>query len=134
MRRALAVSLLLAGCGAADRVNQAGLQRDIKALVAEHGGAGLSCQMESSTRAGWWYVAPRNGHVTIYSRRSLALIASRFKLDFHSYSRSTHFMTRGFSRAEMARIVYPGVLRRRVRDALGIDPLRRLPHGDAPAV
>ena len=53
MRRALAVSLLLAGCGAADRANQAGLQRDLETLVAEHGGAGLSCQMESSTRAGW---------------------------------------------------------------------------------
>lgn len=53
MRRGLAAGLLLAGCGAGDRVNQAGLQRDIQALVAAHGGAGVSCQMESSTRAGW---------------------------------------------------------------------------------
>ena len=53
MTRALAVSLLLVGCDAADRVNQAGLKRDIETLVAAHGGAGLSCQMESSTRAGW---------------------------------------------------------------------------------
>lgn len=53
MRRALAVSLLLAGCSAADRVNRAGLARDVASLVTPHGGAGLTCQMESSTRAGW---------------------------------------------------------------------------------
>lgn len=53
MRRAFAVSLWLAGCGAADRVNQAGLERDIETLVTGQGGAGIRCQMESSTRAGW---------------------------------------------------------------------------------
>lgn len=53
MRGALAVSLLLAGCGAADRVNRAGLERDVASLITPHGGAGLACQMESSTRTGW---------------------------------------------------------------------------------
>lgn len=47
------LGLLLAGCGAADRVNRAALEQDITALVAPHGGRAVSCQVESTTRAAW---------------------------------------------------------------------------------
>lgn len=35
---------------------------------------------------GWWYVAPRNGHVTIHSRRSLAVLLESRGLRLHSFS------------------------------------------------
>ncbi len=34
-------------------------------------------------RANWWYLAPRNGHVTTYSHRTLSLFAKERGLNFH---------------------------------------------------
>jgi hypothetical protein len=36
-----------------------------------------------SLRANWWYVAPRNGHASIYSRKSLALAGQSAGLTLH---------------------------------------------------
>ena len=43
----------------------------------------------------WWYAAPRNGHISLYSRKSLAVLAARsgfrfatFSPDLHAYWRS----------------------------------------------
>ena len=33
-------------------------------------------------RGNWWYIAPRNGHCTTYSERSLQQVASRFNLTY----------------------------------------------------
>ena len=38
----------------------------------------------------FWYVSPRNGHLTIHTRRSLALLASRFGRRMHHYSDGVH--------------------------------------------
>lgn len=34
-------------------------------------------------RASWWYIAPRNGHVSAFADRTLAVLARRFGLIFH---------------------------------------------------
>lgn len=83
--------------------------------------------IDRDKRLSWWYAGPRNGHVTLYSRKALGLVAQRMGLDFHSFTRSTHVMTRGHTAAEVARFVYTGVARRRLRAALKQDPLRGLP-------
>ena len=38
----------------------------------------------------WWYAAPRNGHISLYSRKSLGLLASRMSLNFASFSDNFH--------------------------------------------
>lgn len=46
-------------------------------------------------RANWWYIAPRNGHVSIYSHRAIELLAERLGLlffqdrgAFHAFAKS----------------------------------------------
>lgn len=43
----------------------------------------------------WWYVAPRNGHISLHSRRSLALLAAGQGLETASFSPDIHFFWRG---------------------------------------
>lgn len=45
-----------------------------------------------SQKLNWWYAAPRNGHVSIYSQKSLNLMASQHGLQFASYSPQWHTM------------------------------------------
>ena len=35
-----------------------------------------------TVKAGWWYIAPRNGHVSVFSENALGLVADRLGLDF----------------------------------------------------
>ena len=48
----------------------------------------------------WWYAAPRNGHISLYSRQSLHALAGKFKLNCTSFSARTHLITRNYSRKE----------------------------------
>ncbi len=46
-------------------------------------------------RLNWWYASPRNGHISLFSTRSLALLAEKYGLGFRSFSPTTHcFFTR----------------------------------------
>ncbi len=38
----------------------------------------------------WWYAAPRNGHISLFSRKSLGLLANKLSLNFVSLSDSAH--------------------------------------------
>jgi SAM-dependent methyltransferase len=40
----------------------------------------------------WWYAAPRNGHISLFSQRSLYLLAEQHGLKLASYGRTTHIM------------------------------------------
>jgi hypothetical protein len=40
----------------------------------------------------WWYVSPRNGHISIHSRRSLSTLCERAGLTVQSISRSVHLL------------------------------------------
>jgi 2-polyprenyl-6-hydroxyphenyl methylase/3-demethylubiquinone-9 3-methyltransferase len=48
----------------------------------------------SSFGLAWWYVGPRNGHVSIFSRQSLAAIWARFGYKTVSFNYATHFAFR----------------------------------------
>jgi len=41
-------------------------------------------------RLTWWYASPRNGHISLYSQKSLAMIAAKEKLSFGSFSAGFH--------------------------------------------
>jgi 2-polyprenyl-6-hydroxyphenyl methylase/3-demethylubiquinone-9 3-methyltransferase len=43
----------------------------------------------------WWYVAPRNGHVTIYSKASLVQMANKLGFTFASSGDNVHIFFRG---------------------------------------
>jgi 2-polyprenyl-6-hydroxyphenyl methylase/3-demethylubiquinone-9 3-methyltransferase len=42
----------------------------------------------------WWYAAPRNGHVSLYSATSLEKLAERFGFQIHSLDQSYHVLYR----------------------------------------
>jgi 2-polyprenyl-6-hydroxyphenyl methylase/3-demethylubiquinone-9 3-methyltransferase len=49
----------------------------------------------------WWYAGPRNGHVSLYSKMSLAILGQPLGLNFGSFSDSIHVFFRevpGFAR------------------------------------
>lgn len=41
-------------------------------------------------RLDWWYASPRNGHISLFSRHSLAILARRYKLNFASFTSDLH--------------------------------------------
>ena len=43
---------------------------------------------------GWWYVAPRNGHVSLFSRAALDALMRRLGLQWGSFSDATHIAYR----------------------------------------
>jgi 2-polyprenyl-6-hydroxyphenyl methylase/3-demethylubiquinone-9 3-methyltransferase len=53
-----------------------------------------------ATRLSWWYAAPRNGHISLYSRRSMQLLAQQVGLDYVPFSSRTHLFTRHWSARE----------------------------------
>lgn len=57
-------------------------------------------EVRLDNRLAWWYAAPRNGHVSLYSRRALQLLGRRFGLGYVSVSRGTHLLLRGITRRE----------------------------------
>jgi SAM-dependent methyltransferase len=49
-------------------------------------------------RGNWWYIAPRNGHVSTFSDRTLVTLARRYGLVFHRGGRFPHAFCRGTSK------------------------------------
>jgi hypothetical protein len=62
----------------------------------------------------WNYIAPRNGHVTIYSYASLRKIAEIFRLDCVRVSRGTHLLGRGLDLYRARRYILALKFRQRV--------------------
>ena len=42
-------------------------------------------------KAGWWYIAPRNGHISIYTFKSIHSIMDKLKLKFSPANQNLHF-------------------------------------------
>ena len=40
----------------------------------------------------WWYAAPRNGHISLFSKASLGILAQSHALNLHSFSEGTYLM------------------------------------------
>jgi 2-polyprenyl-6-hydroxyphenyl methylase/3-demethylubiquinone-9 3-methyltransferase len=72
---------------------------DISDLVAD-GGVVLFATLAQPANfdalgLGWWYIGPRNGHITLHSRESLARLWGRFGFRVGSFSDNTHLAVRG---------------------------------------
>jgi SAM-dependent methyltransferase len=46
--------------------------------------------LAAGRRINWWYVSPRNGHISLYSKKSLATLAGAHGMRFHSFSPGFH--------------------------------------------
>lgn len=75
--------------------------------------------VSDATKLNWWYAAPRNGHISLHSRRSLEVLARQCGLDCQSFTEQTHLLTRGYSRSEAWQFLVKGKIRGRLRRALG---------------
>jgi SAM-dependent methyltransferase len=68
---------------------------DVASFLDPEGCVIFSTGIQPSTmgeiRANWWYVAPRNGHVSIYSLNSLARLGAATGLSLHEGSGGTAF-------------------------------------------
>lgn len=69
-------------------------------------------------RLDWWYAAPRNGHISLHSRRSLQVLARRHGLDCLTLTEQTHLLTRGYTPREACAFLWIGKLRTRWRRLL----------------
>jgi SAM-dependent methyltransferase len=46
--------------------------------------------IQTRKRINWWYASPRNGHISLFSKKSLSLLAYRYGLNFGSFSEGFH--------------------------------------------
>lgn len=72
---------------------------DIASLVAEDGAVLFATLAQPADfdrlGLGWWYIGPRNGHVTLHSRQSLARLWDRVGFQMASFNDNTHLAVRG---------------------------------------
>lgn len=76
-----------------------GLMQRLRALMDKDGLVLASTlvsdgQISPGKPLDWWYVAPRNGHISLHSRRSLALLAAGQGLETASFSPDIHLFWR----------------------------------------
>ena len=72
------------------------LMSNLRILLASNGLVLFSTLLsDGNIRAGqrlsWWYASPRNGHISLYSRKSLATLAHHHGFKFGSFSEGFHF-------------------------------------------
>jgi 2-polyprenyl-6-hydroxyphenyl methylase/3-demethylubiquinone-9 3-methyltransferase len=75
--------------------------RDMASLLADHGSILLSTLMQpddiEKQRLNWWYVGPRNGHISLHSYRSLTIAAQRCGFQVRSFNANVHLLFRANS-------------------------------------
>jgi hypothetical protein len=73
--------------------------------------------ISDSSRLSWWYAAPRNGHISLYSRQSLHLLAERLDLNYYPVDilRGTHLLTRGITKKQAVAMLLRGKITRQLR-------------------
>ncbi len=69
----------------------------------------------NSQRLSWWYAAPRNGHISLFSKKALAILARKFGLEYRSLSQSEHILTRNVSNKEFSSFWLRGRIFRRLK-------------------
>jgi hypothetical protein len=77
-----------------------GLMRELSTLLARPGVILFSTllsdgHIQCGKRLEWWYAAPRNGHISLFSKMSLEHLASQYGFHFGSFSPGMHVMCRG---------------------------------------
>lgn len=73
--------------------------------------------VSKESRLSWWYAAPRNGHVSLYSSRSLQILAASVGLTYTTL-RGPHLLTRGISESDARSMLIRGKLLRRWRSTM----------------
>ncbi|HEX4330246.1 MAG TPA: class I SAM-dependent methyltransferase [Burkholderiales bacterium] len=72
---------------------------DLVRYLAEDGAVYLSTAVQPDGMAEhllqWWYMAPRNGHISLFSRRSLAMLWLDQGMQFHHFNLFVHLAWRG---------------------------------------
>jgi SAM-dependent methyltransferase len=48
--------------------------------------------IEDGEPLSWWYAAPRNGHISLFSTRSLEILSKKFKFNFGSHTLNYHLL------------------------------------------
>jgi SAM-dependent methyltransferase len=71
------------------------LMSDLNLMLAEDGLVIFSTLLSDGNivqkqRLNWWYAAPRNGHISLFSKQSLALLAQKNSFNFGSFSSGLH--------------------------------------------
>jgi hypothetical protein len=66
-------------------------------------------------RLSWWYAAPRNGHISLFSEKALSILAKRFNLECHNFSQSMHMLTRNISDKELSSFWFRGRISRKLK-------------------
>jgi len=51
-------------------------------------------KIERNKRLTWWYASPRNGHISLFSRKSLVLAAIKYHFNMGSFSNGLHVLFR----------------------------------------
>ena len=52
-------------------------------------------KIQANQRLSWWYASPRNGHISLFSKRSLSILAKEFGFKFASFDQNLHLFHRG---------------------------------------
>lgn len=76
-----------------------GLMSDLRSLLSSEGLVIFSTLLSDGNirpneRLNWWYAAPRNGHISLFSRKSLTILAHESGFDFGSFSDGVHVFFR----------------------------------------
>ncbi len=71
---------------------------DMSSFLAEEGLILFSTVLQppdlGGQRMNWWYVAPRNGHVSLFARKSLQVVSRGLGLQFGSFNDNLHALFR----------------------------------------
>ena len=51
----------------------------------------LDGSIQKNGRLAWWYASPRNGHISLFSKKSLVMLAIKYQLNFGSFGDNFHF-------------------------------------------
>lgn len=73
----------------------AGLMRNLTTLMADECAVIFSTLLSDGhlapdSRITWWYASPRNGHISLFSKQSLILLAEQSGLQFGSFNGARH--------------------------------------------
>ncbi len=84
---------------------------DMRSFLVDDGcilmGESLQPDNIDLVRCGWWYVAPRNGHVSTFAGRTFATLAERTGMIFHRGAGHSHVLRMGERLAGLAARVGP---------------------------
>ncbi len=87
-------------------------------LILLVGTAVTDGSVSEATRLAWSYAGPRNGHISLFSRRSLEVLADQLGLLYTSCSPSTHALSRGHDPRALRRRLWRGRIRLLLRRKL----------------